>query len=281
VDNDVGAFLRSRRARLEPQDAGLPARSGRSRLVGLRREDVAALANVSVDYYTRLEQGRAGAVSDGVLDAIGRALHLDTVQREHLGRLARPVQSAGRAAPHALSEEHRLLLDTLTAAPAIAIDSAMDVLDANALAAELFGMDRAGGETVNAARLAFAQGVTAGRIRNREAVAAASVAHLRYQSARVPEDGRIQALIAELSAASEEFRTLWARQDVRGASSIEISVEHPDVGSVELRNLWLASPLEPDVMLVVYLARDGSEAAEKLARLTERVAARAAGPDAF
>ncbi len=246
--------------------------------MGLRREDVAALANVSVDYYTRLEQGRAGAVSDAVLDAIGRALRLDAVQREHLGRLARPVHPIDGAAPRPLGEDHRLLLDTLTAAPAIAIDAAMDVLEANALAVELFGIRSSGAAPVNAARLAFADGVTAGRIRNREVVAAASVAHLRYQSARVPEDGRISAVVDELSASSEEFRVLWAQQDVRGASSIEIVIDHPEVGSLELRNLWLVSPLEPETMIVVYLAREGSAAADTLARLSARIAARIAAP---
>lgn len=267
VDSDLGAFLKGRRARLSPEQVGLPIRIGRTRVSGLRREDVAALASVSVDYYTRLEQGRAGAVSDAVLDAVARALRMNQIEREHLGRLARPRRAAPPATEPSLGGEYVLLLHALRDVPALAIDAAMDILAVNELAREVFGIDLSNEVRPNAARLAFAVSSVSGRIRNREDVAAAALAHLRYESGRRPTEPRIAALVDELSRASEEFRRLWEQQDVRGASSIEITVEHPAVGVLELQNLWLAAPLQPDITVIVYLARQGSETARKLADL--------------
>lgn len=280
MDDSIGAFLRSRRARLSLEDVGLPARPGRRRVPGLRREDIAQLAFVSVDYYSRLEQGRAGAASDTILESIASALRLDRTEREHLMRLARPTTAPEPEQPTAwrtVPADLRTMTTALREVPTIVLDPAMDVVDCNLLAAEVFGMPLPSQRTVNVLRLTFSENDTLSRIRNGDAVAEAAVAYLRYQSGRFPTDSRLVHLIDELTSSSEQFRSLWSRQEVRGPSSIEIRVEHPRAGALTLHNLWLAAPSHPDFTLVVYSADPGSPSEGILRQLAGSFGAVSAG----
>lgn len=265
VDDGVGGFLRSRRRRLEAEDVGLPAPVGRRRAAGLRREDVAALANVSVDYYTRLEQGRTSGVSDVVLDAVARALRLDFVESEHLKHLARPPH--GLAEPPLPSDVYGNLLAAMTGVPALVLNPALDLIASNDSAELLFGISARSIPRPNIARLAFTDSEPRRRTRNATASAAAAVAQLRYQAAGRPDDARLAEVVAQLAADSAEFRALWQQHRVRDGARLVLEFSHPDVGEMRLTNTWLADPTRPDLMLVLYAAEPDSASAERLARL--------------
>lgn len=271
MNEGIGDFLRSRRERLRPEDVGLSSDIGRRRGRGLRREDVAALANVSMDYYTRLEQGRTGTVSAGVLDAVARALRLDDAERQHLDHLAIPRDRDGERALDD-GQEYEELLAALVGVPALVLDPAMDVLGTNSLAARLFGLPQGGAGPVNLARLAFSGSGPRARVRDADAVGLAVVAHLRFQNGRRPGDPLLTGLIDELTTSSEEFRSLWAQQSVRFGTSLVIEFDHPDVGLMRLTNHWLAAPTDPDVMLVLYVTEPGSASERHLAALAASIA---------
>jgi len=271
VDNrrELGAFLRSRRARVPPEEVGL-AHPGRRRVPGLRREELAQLAGISADYYVRLEQGRGGHPSDGVLDAIARALSLDDAERAHLYDLARPARPRRRVSrPERVRPELQLLLDALDRVPAFVLGRRMDVLAWNRLAAALlvdFGALPPGQR--NTARLVFLDEGMRSKYPAWEQAARETVAHLRLLAGRHPDDPALMELIGELSMKSEDFRRWWARHDVREKTHGIKRMQHPLVGPLTLFYETLAPRGDPNQVLVTYVAEPGS-ASETALRLLD------------
>ncbi|MFE6056686.1 helix-turn-helix transcriptional regulator [Kitasatospora sp. NPDC056446] len=283
MENTLGDFLRSRRARILPEEVGLPPH-GRRRVQGLRREEVAQLAGVSVDYYVRLEQGRGGSASDAVLDAVARVLRLDEVEAAHLRSLVRPPKAAagsarGRAGQR-VTPGTRLLLDLMTGVPAFVLGRRMDVLAWNALGDAVNGFSaRAGsgsGRPPNQARHGFLDPAARDYYRQWEAVAAETVSYLRRDAGLHPEDPELSALVGELSVRSEEFRRLWADHVVREKTNGVKLVRHPLVGDLEFGYETLGINGSPDQQLVVYTAPVDSPTAQKLALLASWTAPGAA-----
>ncbi|MEU6231891.1 helix-turn-helix transcriptional regulator [Kitasatospora sp. NPDC047058] len=278
MENTVGDFLRSRRARILPEEVGLPS-NGRRRVQGLRREEVAQLAGVSVDYYVRLEQGRGASASDAVLDAVARVLGLDEVEAAHLRSLTRPPRPA--AAPRGrqqVREGTRLLLDLMPVTPAFVLGRRMDVLAWNALGDAVHGFSaRASSGEVNAARHAFLDPAAREFYPQWEAVAAETVAYLRLDAGRYPEDARLAALVGELSVRSEEFRRLWADHQVREKTHGVKLIRHPLVGELDLGYETLAVNGSADQLLVVFTAPPDSPTAQRLALLASWTAGGAPG----
>ncbi|MEU9042461.1 MULTISPECIES: helix-turn-helix transcriptional regulator [unclassified Kitasatospora] len=278
MENTLGDFLRTRRARILPEEVGLPSH-GRRRVQGLRREEVAQLAGVSVDYYVRLEQGRGGSASDAVLDAVARVLRLDEVETAHLRSLARPPKApAGAAAGAARGRARqqvrpgtRLLLDLMTEVPAFVLGRRMDVLAWNALgdAVNGFSTRTEGGPDgpPNQARHGFLDPAARDYYRQWDAVAAETVSYLRRDAGLHPEDPELSALVGELSVRSEEFGRLWADHLVREKTHGVKLVRHPLVGDLEFGYETLGVNGSPDQLLVVYTAPVGSPTAQKLALL--------------
>ncbi|MEV0151717.1 MULTISPECIES: helix-turn-helix transcriptional regulator [unclassified Nonomuraea] len=267
MSTDLGDFLRSRRARIQPEELGLQA-FGRRRVPGLRREEVAQLAGVSVDYYIRLEQGRGQSVSDAVLDAVARVLRLDEVEQAHLRDLARPQKQEDRprGARQRVRPGARLVVDSVSG-PAFLLGRCMDVLAWNPMGDAVLGFSGRGERTRNQARDAFLDPAAREFYVDWPAVAAETVAYLRLEAGRRPRDRRLAELVGELSLRSEEFRRLWADHQVKEKTYGVKRMLHPVVGRLDLGYETLALPGDPDLLLVVYTAAPGSEAAEKLAVL--------------
>ncbi|GAA2816676.1 helix-turn-helix transcriptional regulator [Kitasatospora paracochleata] len=264
--SELGEFLRSRRARVQPEDLGLPVVGRRRRVPGLRREEVAQLAGVSVDYYVRLEQGRGQGASEAVLDAVAGVLRLDATERAHLYDLARPPRTPVRAQAQSVRPGVRRMLD-LFDGPSFVIGRSMDVLAWNALADAVIGLSALPPEQRNMARHAFLS--PAGRALYLEwrPVATATVAYLRLSAARYPGDRALAALVAELGEGSEVFRELWQEHGVREKSYGRKVLGHPQVGRLEVDFETLELPGDPDQLLVVYTAEPGSVTAGRLAAL--------------
>ncbi|MEV6397577.1 helix-turn-helix transcriptional regulator [Streptomyces sp. NPDC051907] len=274
MDGDLGDFLRSRRARIQPDDVGLPSH-GRRRVPGLRREEVAQLAGVSVDYYIRLEQGRGTSVSDSVLDAVARVLRLDETEREHLHDVARPKRRTPAPERQQVRPGLQLLLDTVENAPAYIFGRRLDVLAWNALGDALVGYTQMAPKERNVLRQVFLDPAAADLYPEWSAVAAETVAFLRLDAGRHPDDGRLASLVGELSMKSEHFRRLWADHQVRDKTYGVKRVAHPLVGELTLPYETLSPPGDPDQLLVVYTPQPGSETAERLSLLASWSAARA------
>jgi transcriptional regulator with XRE-family HTH domain len=258
--HEFGEFLKLRRARLRPQDADLPS-FGRRRVPGLRREELAQLAGVSVDYYVRLEQGRAGQPSEGVLEALARALRLDDAERAHLYDLSRPVRRRRRAPrPERVRPEVRRLIDALDGIPAMVIGRRMDVLAWNRLAAALLvDWGSLPPEQRNAARHVFLDEGARELYADWAQGAQATVASLRLAAGRHPDDTLLAELIGELSMKSEEFRRWWPRHDVHEKTHGTKRLKHPMVGPLTLAYESLALAGDGDLTLVVYTAEPGSK----------------------
>lgn len=266
MDNTLGDFLQSRRAAIQPEDVGLPP-YGRRRVPGLRREEVAQLAGVSVDYYIRLEQGRGKNVSDAVLDAVARVLMLDATEHAHLLALARPCRGPAPApASGAVRPGVQLLLDRMADCPAMVLDHRMDVLAWNALGDALHGFT-ADPLRRNMPRLVFLDPQAPELFPEWPAVAAETVRYLRLGAGRRPSDEALAALVCELSLRSEAFRRLWADHLVREKTHGVKRINHPVAGELRLSYETLALPGEPDHTLVAYTAAPGSPTADRLALL--------------
>ncbi|AJC55136.1 helix-turn-helix transcriptional regulator [Streptomyces sp. 769] len=285
IGRELGDFLRSRRARIRPEEVGLPGH-GRRRVPGLRREEVAQLAGVSVDYYIRLEQGRGPSVSDAVLDAVGRVLRLDDTEQEYLRTLARPARRrpatarrAPRPAPQQVRPGLRLLLDLVDRAPAFVLGRRMDVLAWNALADAVGGFSRLAPKDRNMPRQVFLDPRAREVYPDWPAVAAETVAHLRLGAGNHPHDEQLATLVGELSLGSEDFRRLWADHLVKEKSYGTKRMLHPVVGELFLPYETLTVPGEPDQMLVVYTPEPGSQTEERL-RLLASWAATPVSPGA-
>ncbi|MGW1511175.1 helix-turn-helix transcriptional regulator [Streptomyces sp. NPDC002394] len=274
MNNDLSGFLQSRRARIRPEDVGLPAH-GRRRVPGLRREEVAQLAGVSVDYYIRLEQGRGQNVSEAVLEAIGRVLELDGTEQAHLRDLIRPAQAARRAASRgrqAVRPGVQLLLDGMTDTPAFVLGRRMDVLAWNALADAIAGFSRKSPSELNQARQVFLDPTAPVCYPDWAAVAAETVAYLRLDAGRHPDDPAMSSLVGELSVKSENFRRLWADHQVKEKTYGVKRLVHAVAGELEFGYETLALPGDPDQLLVAYTVAPGSATADRLTLLVRRAA---------
>ncbi|MEV8313505.1 helix-turn-helix transcriptional regulator [Streptomyces sp. NPDC059900] len=258
--DDLASFLRTRRSRVDPKAVGIPADS-RRRVEGLRREEVAHLSGVSVDYYVRLEQGRATQPSEQVLDALARVLGLDETEREHLSRLARQRRRRAKAPGGRVRPEVLRVLDLVTDAPALIMNHRLDVLAGNRLAGLLFGRPLPG---LNTARHIFLDESERGLYAEWESCTLDVVGHLRLAAGKYPEDPRLASLIGELAMGSERFRRLWARADVRARTHGRKVYRHPLVGLLELHQENFALPDEPGMELLVLSAAAGSPAADGL-----------------
>ncbi|KOV98843.1 MULTISPECIES: helix-turn-helix transcriptional regulator [unclassified Streptomyces] len=266
TEAEVGDFLRSRRARIRPEEVGLPAH-GRRRVPGLRREEVAQLAGVSVDYYIRLEQGRGTSVSDAVLDSVARVLRLDETEQAYLRTVARPRRRRQPAGTPRVRPGVQLLLDAMAHGPAFVLGRRMDVLAWNALGDAVNGFSRLAPEERNVARQVFLD--PAGRELYPEwhAVAAQTAAHLRVSAGRYADDPELCALVGELSVRSEDFRRMWADHEVRECAYGVKKIRHPVAGLLTLPYETMTTPTDPEQTIVAYTPEPGSETAERLALL--------------
>jgi len=261
--SDVKEFLTSRRAKVTPHKVGLPA--GRNRRVpGLRRSEVASLAGMSVEYYSRLERGNLAGVSEEVLEALSRALELDEAERAHLHDLARAAASSPfprkRAQPGAVRQSLQASLDAITTAPAVINNGRGDMVAANALARALFSemFVSSPRRPVNNARFVFLDPRATGFYRDWSKAADETVAILRTQAGQDPHNRALSDLVGELSTQSEEFRTRWAAHNVRQHFTGTKRVRHPAVGDMELTYEVFDVSTDNDLRLVVYTTQPGS-----------------------
>lgn len=259
---EIGHFLRSRRARIRPDDVGLPVH-GQRRVPGLRREEAAQLAGVSADYYTRLEQGRTPAVSDAVLDAIARVLRLDETERRHLRALARPErQPAERLA--CIRPGLRQTMEAMSGVPAVVIGRHTDILGWNALGDALYGLSDLAPAELNATRHTFLHPGIREFYPDWDTVAAETVAVLRLMSGKNPDDDALTELVAELSSQSHEFRVLWEQHPVLERTYGVKRFHHRLAGKLELSFETFGVPGSSEQVLVTYSAPAGSVSGERL-----------------
>ncbi|MEV7777596.1 helix-turn-helix transcriptional regulator [Kitasatospora sp. NPDC088351] len=274
----LSEFLRTRRARLRPEDVALPDFGGRRRVAGLRREELAQLAGVSVDYYTRLEQGRVGNPSDAVLDALARALLLEPDEARHLHRLARPrpARRAGRtpSAPQRVRPMLARLLAELSDVPAMVMGRRMDVLAWNQAAVSLFGDYGALAPAErNIPRITFLDPASRELYADWTACARENVAFLHLEAGRRPDDPRLAELIGELSMRSADFRRWWAEHPVQDKTSGRKRFRHPLVGELDLVYDTLRPADDPDQALITYAAEPGTPSDDALRLLLSWAAA--------
>ena len=267
--NEIRDFLISRRARITPDQAGLPVYGGNRRVSGLRREEVAMLAGVSVDYYIRMERGNARGVSDSVLENLARALHLDEAERAHLYDLARAANNGARAPRRPARQQVRpavqRLLDAMTMAPVYVRNGRMDVLAANrlgrALFAPLFGSPA---KPTNMARFIFLDPAAPAFYQEWDRLASDTVALLRAEAGRNPTDRGLSDLIGELSTRSDIFRIRWADHNVRKHRSGIKHFHHPVVGDISLAYESLELVADPGLVLNGYSAEPGTASEDAL-----------------
>ncbi|MET7706989.1 helix-turn-helix transcriptional regulator [Micromonospora sp. NPDC005413] len=272
--DELAAFLRSRRARLRPAEVGLPD-GVRRRTPGLRRQEVAQLAGMSIDYYIRLEQGRGPHPSRQVLASMARALLLSRDEREYLFRIAgeNPPQTVGpsREVPPGL----RHLLDAMTETPAYLVDAAYQVLAWNHLSTYFMGNLAAVPDADrNMIRWTFRQSAAGSHWSDAETVrfVRSTVADLRAAYGRYPADPAIRELVTELLGTSPRFAQLWAEHDVEERRPIVKRVPHPDLGPLEFECRVLLVP-ETDQKMIVYVPEPGSPTQAAFRRIAERVGA--------
>ena len=288
MDNraDAREFLSTRRARLTPEAVGIVA-GGRRRVPGLRRDEVALLAGVSVDYYTRLERGNLAGVSEGVLDAIARALEMDQAERDHLHDLARAAGPVRRRTPTGATARFpsppvQRMLDAMVGAPAMITNTRMDLVAANRLGYALYSdMLQGSVRPANHSRFIFLDPRAHDLYPDWERAANVNVAILRRDAGRDPHDAGIAALVGELSIRSDEFRSRWAAHDVRRHYTGAKEFRHRAVGILELDFQAMELQDAPGHTMTVYTAAAGSATDEGLRLLatwaaTEDVVSRAA-----
>ncbi|QZL06680.1 helix-turn-helix domain-containing protein [Streptomyces sp. BHT-5-2] len=286
---ELSEFLRSRRARLRPEDVGLPEGNGLRRVPGLRREELAQLTGVSVAYYIRLEQGHVSNVSDAVLEALGTALRLTPTERDHLRHLVRPRAPRIRAArplparssgpeaapagPQRVGPGCRQLLDAMELVPAFVLGRRLDVIGWNALGRAVFGDFAAmPAEHRNLARQVFLDPATRALYVNWEGKAEMTVSLLRRELGRYPDDPALIGLITELTARSEEFRRFWARHDIRDKGFGVKQLNHPVAGPLTLSYESLLVAADPEQVLVTHHAEAGTRSEAALRRLAAEAA---------
>lgn len=268
---EISTFLKSRRGRITPEQAGLPSYGAR-RVPGLRRNEVATLAGVSVEYYTRLERGNLGGVSDSVLDALADALRLDDTERRHLFALARTANTTSRrvrkSPPVGASVRPSVarIVHGMPDMPAFVRNNRFDILAVNALgrALHLEWFDSALGEPVNSVRFVFLDARARRFYTDWERVARQGVGALRVQAAETPYDRALSNLIGELSTRSDDFRTLWAAQDVHIYNEGIKRFRHPVIGDLELVHEALDVVGDTGLSLTVYSAEPGTPSEDSL-----------------
>jgi transcriptional regulator with XRE-family HTH domain len=272
--DEVREFLATRRARLTPQQAGLPVFGGNRRVAGLRREEVALLAGMSIDYYTRLERGNLKGVSEGVLDALARALQFDEAERAHLFDLARiantPASNAAaavtrRSAPQRVRPGVQRVLDAMTGAPAWVRNGRSDVLATNRLGRALYApVLEDGRRPANTARFLFLDPRSSDFYLDWQGTARDMVGMLRAEAGRSPYDRGLTDLIGELSTRSDVFRTLWAAHTVRFHRTGGKRLHHPVVGDLDLTYEAMELPADPGLTVLVYTAEPASPTRDAL-----------------
>jgi transcriptional regulator with XRE-family HTH domain len=267
--NEIREFLTSRRGRITPEQAGLPAYGTNRRVPGLRREEVALLAGVSVDYYTRLERGNLNGVSESVLEALARALQLDEAERAHLfdlTRAANPTPRTRRRAPQQrVRPSVQRILDAMTNAPAFVRNGRLDVLAANRLGYALYSpMYINPARPANHARFTFLDARATEFYRDWDDAANTAVALLRTEAGRDPHDRGLSDLVGELSTRTEPFRTRWAAHNVRLHHTGVKHFHHPVVGDLSLTFEAMELPADPGLTLTAYSAEPNSASQDAL-----------------
>ncbi|MFK0159466.1 helix-turn-helix domain-containing protein [Streptomyces sp. NPDC090499] len=274
--NELGEFLKARRAELSPRTVGLPETGGPRRVAGLRREEVALLAAISTDYYTRLEQGRIRP-SAPVLASLAKVLHLGNGQRDHLFELAgRPSMRSRRQTAQKVQPQLRRLLDDISSIPAVVIGRHMDVLAWNPLAAALLTDFSKVPETKrNYIRILFTDPAMRRLHADWRTVAQACVSHLRLLAVRYPDDPWLNALVGELSLQDKDFGQWWAGRVVASRRLGPQRLRHPAAGELILDCDALTCATETDQKLVAWTAEPGTPSYDGLRILASRAAGRA------
>ncbi|MET3950721.1 helix-turn-helix transcriptional regulator [Arthrobacter sp. UYEF36] len=263
-------FLATRRAKITPEQAGLPVSGGNRRVPGLRRGEVALLAGVSVEYYTRLERGNLSGVSEGILEALARALQLDEAEQAHLFDLARTASTSRkplrrRPATQPVRASVQLMLDAISNAPAFVRNGRLDILAANQLGYALYSeMYASPVRPANHARFIFLDSRAYAFYPDWDRAANDTVAILRTEAGRDPYDRGLTDLVGELSTRSEEFRTRWAAHNVRLHHSGIKHLRHPVVGDLHLLYESLDLSADAGLSLLVYTAEPGSPTGDAL-----------------
>jgi transcriptional regulator with XRE-family HTH domain len=275
---EISEFLRTRRARLTPEQAGIQTYGLNRKVQGLRREEVALLAGVSVDYYTRIERGNIAGASPSVLEALARALQLSDVERDHLNQLAALSETRRPARPvqHLVRPQHQLMLDAITDAPAYIGNARMDVLATNALCAALYEpilSSPVAGR--NLARFVFLDPSSVSYWQNWSKIAEDSAATLRVMAGKFPNEPMLHQLIGELVAKSEYFSSLWQKQNVYRHGPGEKSINHPEVGELTFTYDGLVFGNDDYLKLVIYTCEPTSPTGERLRLLASLAATRA------
>src|SRR6516165_4193369 len=260
---EIREFLATRRAKITPDQAGMPLYGGRRRVPGLRREEVAMLAGVSIDYYTRLEKGNVAGVSDEVLAAVARALQLDEAERAHLFDLARAARPRRPTARQRGSQRVRAsvqhILDSAAGAAAFVRNGRLDLLAANALAQALYTPVYA-----NLARFCFLDPRSHELYPDWDDIADATVALLRTEAGRDPLNRDLSGLVAALTTNSPEFRARWAAHDVQLHHAGVKHFRHPVVGMIEVAYDTMDLQAQPGLVLTFYTAESGSPSEDAL-----------------
>src|SRR6266702_6506732 len=271
MDNrsQIREFLASRRARITPGQAGLPAYGGTRRVTGLRREEVALLAGVSIDYYVRMERGNLAGASDAVLEGVARALQLDDAERDHLFDLARASEPRParlrRSREPGVTDGVQQVLDAITDAPAWVRNARHDMLAANRMARALYAPVLADPRRpANNARFIYLDPASREFFVDWERAADDIAAMLRSEAGRNPHDKQLIELIGELSTQNEDFRTRWAAHNVRFHRTGHKRLHHPAVGTLDLDFEAMEFPSHPGLTLLVYTAAAATPAADNL-----------------
>ena len=257
-------YLTTRRERITPGDVGLPAFSGRRRVKGLRREEVAMLAGISPEYYTRLERGTAAGISPEIVDTVATALRLDGDERVHLDRLIAALAPAARrkrrpTKPDTVSTGVQVMLDALQDLPAIVFNGRLDIVAVNELGRALYSSHFTGQEQPNAARFLFLDEARARLFWPEwEKLAEDVVAILRVQAGLNPEDPALVELVGQLSTRSEEFRTRWAANNVRAHRAGVKLFNHAVIGQVALPAETMTITASPDHIITVFAPQPGT-----------------------
>jgi transcriptional regulator with XRE-family HTH domain len=264
--SEIRDFLTSRRARIKPEDVGLTS-YGLRRVPGLRREEVATLAGVSVDYYNRMERGNLSGASEGVLDALAGALRLDEAERVHLYDLARASQPSSRSSRRTTKRTVRpsvqWMLDSMTGSAAIAENGRLDALATTRLGRAFHShLFDGSGRPVNFARFVFLDSRSKEFFADWERAAKDCAALLRLEAGRVPYDRELSDLVGELSTQSEEFRDHWAAHNVRLHNQGIKQFSHPVVGDLELSYNRVELPGDPELAVIAYTPEPGSKSAD-------------------
>ncbi|MBN9214603.1 MAG: transcriptional regulator [Microbacterium sp. SCN 70-200] len=281
--NEVREFLTTRRDRITPEAAGLTAGANR-RVAGLRRSEVAMLADVSIEYYAKIERGHLAGVSDSVLDAVARALQLDDAEREHLFDLAHAANGLTVVPPRRKPKQWttrpglQFALDAITAGPAFVRNGRMDVLAVNDLGRAFYDWVLEGPADGNLAKFNFLDERSREFYPDWNTAADTSVAILRIEAGRDPRDKQLHDLIGELSTRSDEFRTRWGAHNVRRHGSGVKNFYHHVVGDLTLSYEGMELTAEPGMSFLIYTAEPGSPSEERLKLLASWVATQPAPP---